>query len=394
MQFEVRALSPDNRLQTLTVDAVDALAARRDVEARKFAVVTLHAARAGVRTARRGGFSLVMFSQELLALLEAGLSLVEALEGLVEKETNPVSRGIMEGLIARIREGARLSDAVAAQAGFFPPLFVGIVRAAERTSDLPQALRRYIDYQTRLDMVRSRIVSATIYPAVLFSVGGLVGLFLMTYVVPRFAAVYKDSGRDMPFMSRLLLGWGEFLGQHPLLVGATVAALVAALVWFVRRNAREGRWAQLARRLPGISERARILELSRLYLTLGMLLDGGIPIVAAMEMVEGALSPETCQRLRRAGADVAHGEPLSEAFERHALSTPIALRMLRVGERSGQLGAMLMRSANFYEGESARWIERFSKVFEPALMALIGGVIGVIIVLLYMPIFDLAGSLQ
>lgn len=394
MQFEVRALSPDNRVQTLLVEAADAASARKSVEARKLTIISLRGRKASRRSASRGGFSLVMFSQELLSLLEAGLSLVEALEGLLEKETTPASRSVMEGLIARIREGARLSDAVSAQPEHFPPLYIGIVRAAERTSDLGQALRRYIDYQTRLDMVRSKIVSATIYPAVLFVVGGLVGLFLMTYVVPKFAAVYKDSGRDMPFMSRVLLSWGELLGQHTMLVLIALAIVICGGVWFFRRNSREGRWAQMAKRIPGIGERARILELSRLYLTLGMLLEGGIPIVMAMEMLEASVSQETRTRLRLGCADISSGEPLSQAFERHDLTTPIALRMLRVGERSGQLGAMLIRSANFYEGESARWIERFSKVFEPALMAVIGGIIGVIIVLLYMPIFDLAGSLQ
>lgn len=394
MQFEVRALSPDNRVQTLLVEAADAASARKSVEARKLTIISLRGRKASRRSASRGGFSLVMFSQELLSLLEAGLSLVEALEGLLEKETTPASRSVMEGLIARIREGARLSDAVSAQPEHFPPLYIGIVRAAERTSDLGQALRRYIDYQTRLDMVRSKIVSATIYPAVLFVVGGLVGLFLMTYVVPKFAAVYKDSGRDMPFMSRVLLSWGELLGQHTMLVLIALAFVICGGVWLFRRNSREGRWAQMAKRIPGIGERARILELSRLYLTLGMLLEGGIPIVMAMEMLEASVSQETRTRLRLGCADISSGEPLSQAFERHDLTTPIALRMLRVGERSGQLGAMLIRSANFYEGESARWIERFSKVFEPALMAVIGGIIGVIIVLLYMPIFDLAGSLQ
>lgn len=394
MQFEVRALTPDNRLQTMLIEAADQLAARKSVEDLRFKVINIKS-RSGLRgNSRRGNFSLILFSQEILALLDAGLSLVESLEGLIEKESSPVARAVMDALIARIREGSKLSDAVAMQPEHFPPLFVGIVRAAERTSDLPQALRRFIDYQTRVDMVRGKIISATIYPSVLFTVGGLVGLFLMTYVVPRFAVVYKDSGRDMPWMSRLLLTWGDFLGQHTLFVAASAVGALFFAVWYIRRNSRLGRWAQIAKKIPGIGERARILELSRLYLTLGMLLEGGIPIVTALDMIGTSVSLETRLKLEMARAEISNGEPVSYAFELHNLSTPIALRMLRVGERSGQLGTMLTRSAQFYEGESARWIERFSKVFEPALMALIGVVIGVIIVLLYMPIFDLAGSLQ
>lgn len=394
MRFEIRALSANNTLRILVIDASDATAARSAVEAQRLGVVSIKRIQGGRVGLKQGAFPLILFSQEIVALLEAGLSLVEALEGLLEKESSPVSRSILEGIVARVREGSRLSDAMELQEGYFPPLFVGIVRAAERTSGLPQALRRYIDYQTRLDAVRSKIVSASIYPAVLVVVGGLVCLFLMTVVVPRFAAVYKDSGRDMPWMSRLLMSWGELLSQHTTIAALGALSLLGATAWYIRRLTRDGRWILLAKRIPGIGERARIMELSRLYLTLGMLLEGGIPIVTSLDMVVSSVSPETRRKLAMARGDVANGEQLSATFERHDLATPIALRMLRVGERTGRLGDMLVRSAQFYEGESARWIEHFSKVFEPVLMAAIGAVIGGVVVLLYMPIFDLAGSLQ
>lgn len=394
MRFEVRALSPANQLQTVVVDAEDELAARRLIEARKLRPVTLRPMKTGSSTRGGKGFSLVLFSQELLALLEAGLSLVEGIEALVEKETSPLARGIMEALLTRMREGLRFSEAISQQSEFFPPLYIGIVKAAERTSDLPRALSRFIEYQIRLDAVRSKIVGAMIYPCILFGVGGLVGLFLMGFVVPKFAEVYKDSGRNLPWASQLLLKWGNFLGQHAELVLLAVAALVVLIVWGVRKMNAEGRWGQLAAKLPGLADRVRIFEISRLYLTLGMLLEGGIPIVAALEMVSGTVSADTRKNLAAARLDISNGDTVSRAFDIHGLATPIALRMLRVGERSGQLGTMLTRSALFYEGESARWIDRFSKTFEPALMAVIGIVVGLIVVLLYMPIFDLAGSLQ
>jgi general secretion pathway protein F len=394
MQFEIRALTADNQLQTLTLEADDEVAARKACEGQRLRPVTVRA-RTGRRTKRgRGTFSLVLFSQELLSLLDAGLSLVESLEALVEKESGGLARGIMESLIHRMREGLRFSDAVGLQTEHFPPLFIGIVRAAERTSDLPRALSRFIDYQTRVDQVRGRLVSAAIYPAILLSVGGSVAVFLMMYVVPKFAAVYKDSGRELPFMSKVLLGFGEFIGTNIYIVLPAFIALIVALVWQLRRIGREGRWAQLASRIPGIAERVQILEISRLYLTVGMLLEGGIPIVTALDMVAGTVSADSRSQLAQARAAISNGEPVSQAFEKNGLTTPIALRMLRVGERSGQMGAMLTRSALFYEGESSRWIERFSKAVEPALMAFIGVVVGFIVVLLYMPIFDLAGSVS
>jgi general secretion pathway protein F len=394
MQFEVRALTADNQLQTLTLEADDEFAARKACEARRLRPVTLRARSGRSKRRGRGSFSLILFSQELLSLLEAGLSLVESLEALVEKESGLTARGVMESLIHRMREGMKFSDAVGLQPEHFPPLYIGIVRAAERTSDLPRALGRFIDYQTRMELVRGRLVSAAIYPAILLTVGSSVALFLMMYVVPKFAAVYKDSGRELPLMSRLLLGWGDFIGAHVMIVLPILLALIVLVVVQIQRINREGRWAQIAARIPGVAERAQILEISRLYLTIGMLLEGGIPIVTALDMVAGTVSASSRAKLAAARADISNGEPVSQAFEAHGLTTPIALRMLRVGERSGQMGAMLTRSALFYEGESSRWLERFSKVVEPVMMAVIGLVVGLIVVLLYMPIFDLAGSIQ
>jgi general secretion pathway protein F len=400
MRFEVRALSADNLIETHSVEASDAGEAGRLLEQKRLQPLSIKAARgSGSQSAAFPGrsnksFSLLLFSAELLALLEAGLSLVEAFEALLEKESSPTSRSVLERLMRDLREGLRFSAALARQADVFPPLYVGIVRAAEGTSDLPRALSRYIDYQTRLETVRNRVVSAAIYPIILLVVGCGVTLFLMGYVVPRFAGVYQGSGRSLPWLSQLLLDWGQFVGQHTDTVFTTVLLLALAAAYWLRRFIRSGRWVVFLTRLPGIGERVRIIELSRLYLTTGMLLEGGIPILAALDIVGHTVSPNTRAALFAARRIISDGGTLSQGFESSGLATPIALRMLRVGERSGQLGAMLTRSALFYEGESSRWIERFTKVFEPVLMTAIGLLVGLIVILLYMPIFDLAGTLQ
>ncbi|MDB5906615.1 MAG: type secretion system protein, partial [Massilia sp.] len=170
--------------------------------------------------------------------------------------------------------------------------------------------------------------------------------------------------------------------------------LAAAVVGAVRHLLRSGGLARLVARLPGIGERVRIYELSRLYLTLGMLTEGGIMIVHALDTVQAMVSPSVKSALVAARASIESGEPLSHAFEANGLTTPISLRMLRVGERTGDMGPMLTQSAAFYDGEISRWIDRFTRTFEPLLMAAIGLVVGAIVVLLYMPIFDLAGDMS
>jgi general secretion pathway protein F len=398
MRYDVRALSADHLVTQLAVDAVDEADARRQVEARGLfpasiapALGSLPRLNAG---ASRGRISLTLFSQELLALLEAGLSIVEGLEALLEKETGETSRDMLARLLQALREGKRFSAALAQQPAIFPPLYVGIVRAAEGTSNLPRSLARYIDYQQRLDSVRNKIVSSAIYPLILLVVGGGVSFFLIGYVVPRFAEVYQGAGRSLPWLSQLLLGWGQFAAAHARALGFGGLAALALAALATRRFLAAGGLARLIARLPGIGKRARIYELSRLYLTMGMLLEGGIPIVSAMQTVAGMVSPGLRGPLQAATEAIESGTPLSSAFEAHNLSTPISLRMLRVGERSGELGQMLSQSAMFYDGEIGRWIDRFTRTFEPLLMAAIGLVVGTIVVLLYMPIFDLAGSLS
>jgi general secretion pathway protein F len=397
MQFAVRTLSADMSIGRQLVDALDEADARRQLEARGLFVSSVEPVRAaglGLRRRRGPSLSLVLFSQELLALLTAGLGIVEALEALLEKEANPTTRGVLERLLAGLREGKRFSGVLAEQSNLFPPLYIGIVRAAEGTSDLPRSLSRYIDYQQRIDVVRSKIVSAAIYPCILLMVGAGVSLFLISYVVPRFAEVYQGAGRNLPFMSQVMLSWGQFAGQHTTALLAALALAIGGAIAGVRHLLRTGGLARLMARLPGIGERVRIYELSRLYLTLGMLSEGGITIVNAIETVQGMVSAGMRTQLTQARLAIESGQPLSTSFEAHGLTTPISLRMLRVGERTGDMGPMLTQSAAFYDGEISRWIDRFTRTFEPLLMAAIGLVVGAIVVLLYMPIFDLAGDMS
>ncbi|MBY0241071.1 MAG: type II secretion system F family protein [Burkholderiaceae bacterium] len=393
MQFDVRTLSPEMVIGHQVVDGRDEADARRQVEARGLFVSSIAPVRGG-RRGRAKSLSLLLFSQELLALLNAGLGVVEALEALLEKEASPATRSVLERLLGGLREGLRLSAVLADQPDLFPPLYIGIVRAAEGTSDLPRALARYIEYQQRIDLVRGKIVSAAIYPCILLLVGGGVSLFLISYVVPRFAEVYQGAGRNLPWMSQVMLSWGQFAAGHTATLLGGVGVVLAALALGIRRLLSNGGLARLLAVMPGIGERVRIYELSRLYLTLGMLSEGGITILHAIDTVQGMVSASVRDGLQAARLEIEAGLPLSTAFENNGLTTPISLRMLRVGERTGDMGPMLTQSAAFYDGEISRWIDRFTRTFEPLLMAAIGLVVGAIVVLLYMPIFDLAGDMS
>jgi general secretion pathway protein F len=394
MQFEIRALRGAEGLVTVALEAPDEVSALEQARAQGLAVLSARPRRAlpSFASPFATRFPLLLFSQELVALLAAGLSLPEVVETFAEKESRPEFRRLFVALRESLYEGRSFSQALERFPETFPSLFVATVRAAERTGDVAEALGRYIAYHERLDAVRRKVVNASVYPIVLLGVGGLVVLFLLGYVVPRFAGVYEEVGRDLPWLSQLLLDWGRLINANgPMLAVAFVAAAVAVALGLGRLKAFVGR---VARRIPAIGERLRVYHLARLYRTLGMLLRGGTPLVTALGMVSGLMPAAMRPQLAAGTQRIREGASISAAMEAAGLTTPVALRLLRVGEKSGEMAEMMDRVAAFHDEELARWIDLVTRLFEPLLMAILGIVIGVIVVLMYLPIFELAGSLQ
>ncbi len=394
MQFRVRALSVENELRELAIEADDEAGVHRQLAARSLIAATISRAPLQAAAQARAGFSLRLFSEELLALTRAGLSMVECLEALLDNEKNEPKGRVIGQLLEALRNGHRFSGALALQPAHFPPLYVGLLRAAEGGSDLQRALTRYLDYQQRIDTVRARLVSAAIYPAILLAAGSAVSLFLMLYVVPRFAEVYRGTGRSLPALSQALLDMGSFTARYQ---GTLLAALLLFIIVLCSPPARARMTSALAglpQRLPMVGKHLLLYHLTRLWLTLAMLLDGGMPLVAALQEARGIVPASLQARLNAASARVQAGGRLSDAMEHEGLATPVALSLFRVGERSGALARMLEEAAAFHETTLARRIDHFTRSAEPLLMAAIGLVIGGIVVLLYMPVFDLAGSLN
>ncbi len=341
---------------------------------------------------RASDFSLLLFSQQLLALLEAGLHLNESLDTLIANERHVVSADLLRQVAAELAKGRNFSDVLADHPRRFPPVYCAIVRAAERTGDLPQAMARYIAYQQQFDAIRKKLVSACVYPAMLLVAGSAVTLFLVAYVVPRFAQVYVSAGRDMPAVSAALLRLGGMIQQHGLLLAALGVAAVTALLGWLGRGGWDGVAAAVLR-LPGIAGRAEQFRLARFYRAVGLLLAAGIALPRALGMVQGLLSTPQRRRLAAVRTLVEQGQPLSHALVAQGLASPVARSLLTVGERSGQLGEMLERSARFHDDELDRWLDWASRLLEPVMMLFIGVVIGGVVLLMYLPIFDLAGGL-
>lgn len=399
MQFEVHAVDHRQQVVALALEAASeqaALEAARRKGLTVFSVKALEARKVlRLLLKRRAAFPTMLFSMELMSLLEAGLNLVEALATLAEKNSNGgESEKVLSGILSAIHRGEPFSQAVSGFPQHFSPLYVATIKASERTGNVREALQRYIAYQEEFDSVRKKIVSATIYPAILMVVGLLVVGFLMLYVVPRFARVYEDMAATLPFFSRLLLSFGSFVGQHAWVVGLSFVCLISFSVWIFGKaefrawlNTRL--WA-----IPVLGERMKTYQLARLYRTAGMLLKAGIPAVRALDMVRGLLSAHLRPQLASAKKMIEQGKSMSVALGAVGLATPVAARMMTVGERSGDMGGMFSQIARFHDDEVARFVDFFTRAFEPILMAVLGASVGLIVVLMYMPIFELAGNIK
>jgi general secretion pathway protein F len=343
---------------------------------------------------REQAFPLLLFSQELVTLLRAGLPLIDTIESLADKEQQLQHKKVLDRVARALHEGQSFSQALALVPSAFPDLFIALVRSSERTGELAETLCRYIAYHVQIDQVKKKIASAAIYPVLLLTVGTAVTLFLLGYVVPKFSVVYEGIGHDLPWLSQVLMLWGRFLAAHQATLGTVAGAAIVLFVFSVRQPAARARLGRLLARIPAVRERVFLYQLARFYRSLGMTLRGGIPILTSLGMVQGLLTSDMRERLQQVPTRVSEGYPLSRALQDSGLTTPVALKLLRAGERSGKLGEMLEQAAIFYDEETARWVDWFVKLFEPILMTVIGVLIGIIVIMMYLPIFELASSIE
>ncbi|OJB24929.1 general secretion pathway protein GspF [Burkholderia ubonensis] len=399
MKFVLRVFDTSGSVQTVRVDSDSPASASALARSRGFRVVSVSADARRRRGANRLGmpgarFNVELFARELAALLDAGVGVVDALRTLGGNERREASAQVYRDLLRQLEEGQSLSAALEHASDVFPPVLVACVKASEQTGGLAGSLTRYSRNSATLHELRTRVVSAAIYPTVLLFVGAAVVLFLLGFVVPRFATLLEHSGRELPLMSRLLMAWGGMVHAHGAGLGAGLAVLAVATALALRRPALRIWIADRLLALPGIGQHFRVFRQSQFYRTTAMLVDGGIPAVRAFDLARGLVGGADRAALALALQQVRNGARISDAFQQAGLANAIAYRLLTVAEKTGGLGRVLDRIAAFQEAQVARTIDLISRLIEPAMMIVIGVVIGGIVVLMYLPIFEIASSIQ
>ena len=382
--------------RTIVLDAASVAAARAQAADRGLTVL---GARASMWSAfwrpqihGRRTIDIPVFIEQLRDLLVAGLSVIEALDALQRGAS-----GSAVDLIGQVRrqltEGKTLSDSLAADP-IFPALLVALVRASELTSDLPDTLSRYLEHDQRAAEVRHKLISTSIYPLLVVAVGSLVLLFLLFYVMPRFARIFEGMSGELPWSARAMVTWAHALHDGRVWwLGAGGALGLAACGLLFSPLVR----AALLRRVlawPPLRDRLKTYFLARWYRAIGMLAKGGIALPEALRLANELLP----LALQDAGAAVERGMreglPPSMAHSRAGMATPVAAQLMIAGERTGDLGSVLTKIAHFHEAEISRELERAMRALEPIVMAAIGLGVGLVVVLMYLPVFELASAIQ
>jgi type IV pilus assembly protein PilC len=331
----------------------------------------------------------LLFNQELVALVRAGLPILQSFDIMLERQKNLRFREVLSDIREKLKSGVALSDAFASYGDLFPAIYSTSIRAGERSGDLEGVLRRFLRYQKMIVTLRKRVVGALIYPAVLVTLSLGMIFIMLTFVIPKFSEFFAGFDAELPAFTKFLITLANFLRSNLILI----AAGVAAAAWLTRRWATtSGRllWDRIKLHIPlagGILHRFAILQFTQ---SLGTLLSGGTPMVPAIEIASQSVTNQlVATRIARIVQNVREGEPLWRSLEHTGVISDLAVEMIKVGESTGALTEMLANVSEFYDEEIEARLSRVVSAIEPVILIVMGGLIGVLLYAFYLPLFRL-----
>lgn len=349
--------------------------------------------RVGGGAARVPRRQFLLFNQELVTLLRAGLPLLQCLDVLLERMREGAFRRYLLDIRDRVRGGAALSEAFLAQGEAFPRIYAASLTAGERSGELPAVLARYVAFAMRTEKIRARVRAAMIYPSLLTVMSVALICLLMFYILPKFSSFYLEFGQDLPGITLFVIGIARSLQAHGLVIaGTVVVTVVVAQAWNATPAGRRF-FDRVKLRVPVVGAVARMYNIGQLSRTLATLLAGGIPLVSALQTTSGALSNQTfVDAIDRMAEDVREGTALWDSIERTAVTSDLTIEMVKVGEATGALAQMLTSVADFYDDQLDDAMTRIVSLFEPVLLIVMGLLVAFILLAMYLPIFRLAGG--
>jgi type IV pilus assembly protein PilC len=400
-EFRVKVGWPDGSVAEQAVMALDGGAARLEIERRGGHVFEVRRKGLSLRAARGKGRGRVkmgeflIFNQELMALLKAGLPVVRCFEILLERQKNPTLRRVLSDVRERVNSGSSISEAFAEEGDLFPRLYWTSLKAGEKSGELEAVLRRYLKYQKTVIALTRKVVSTLVYPAILIALSAGLITILMTYVIPRFTEFFADFNADLPLLTVVVLSTATFLRTHILIIaGGLGGGAFFASRWLKTSAGRQ--WMDGAvLKVPIIGGIFRRFSITQFTRSLGTLLGGGTPLVPALENAADAVGNRAIsRRVRESVPKVREGRELWKTLEQTGIFTDLTIEMIKVGESSGALEEMLAAVSEFYDEEIDLLLARVISFVEPAILVFMGGVIVTILLSVYLPMFRLMSAIK
>lgn len=398
--FTYRAARADGSTLDGHIEGEDEALVRAKLESQGLLIFKLHRRGAGIAVARTSWSwsrlplgSFLVFNQELLALVKSGLPVLRVWDLLIERASHAGFQQALRAVREDIRGGASASDAMAKHPVYFPELYIATIRAGEQSGNLPEVLQRYVAYLKLMIGLRQKIVKALSYPVFLVVIGVGVIAFLLAYVMPTFVSVYGESARSLPWATQILLDVVQHAESQLLPGAAVMVGLAIGLRAYYATAAGHLAIDRLLLHLPllgPVTIKHNTVQLTR---TLGTVLAGGTPLVDALQVARGALSNRWISTgLAGAVNEIREGSTLAAALNRPGTLPKLAIEMLSVGEETGSLEAMLRDVAEFYEADLDTRLTQLTTWIEPALLLIMGVLVGGIVVIMYLPVFQMAGT--
>ena len=402
MEFRCRLGTPGGEIVEGIYVAEDEARLRREFEEKGLYVLGIHragrAALGSFKLPRRSRIStreFLVFNQELATLLKAGMPLVQSLDILRQRVSNPLLKTVLDDVYDRVRAGSSLSESFEAQGTLFPGVYTASLLAGEKSGSLEQVIRRYVAYVKVISAVKRKTISALVYPAILLLLSCVVVAIIVLRVVPEFGAFYAQFGRELPLSTRVIVSISNFAVAYFFAVVLGIVALVAATIAWLRRPGNRRRFDRWLLGIPTVGSIAQKFATSQAARTLATLLGGGIPLVNAIDVSARSIGNQhMAQELTTAAQQVREGRALSSAMLLSGAFPDVAIKMVEVGESTGALQEMLNSLSEFYDEEIETSLTRFITIVEPALLVVMGIIIATLLLSLYMPLFNLSSMIS
>lgn len=401
--YEYTALDAGGHRRKGIIDAGSVVAARQKLRESEIFPVELSEASEQKRkeTAVRGGAAqlfrrvglqeLSLMTRQLATLIGAGLPLVPSLSALVTQVRNPLLRTTLAQIREEVNEGNSLTQSMSHFPKVFPPFYINMVRAGEASGTINLVLERLADFQEGQQNMKTKIRSALAYPIFMFFIGSGVLFFLVTFVVPNITNIFREMNQTLPAITLFLIVVSGFMKSLWWVLLLILLFGIVGLRYAVQKT-EQGRhlWDRLKLNAPLFGDLNRKIAVSRFSRTLGTLLQSSVPLLSALEIARNVVDNSViADEIRRAAKDVEEGQSLSAPLSRNGLFPPIAVEMISVGEQSGNMETMLFRVADAYEKEVEANILLVTSLLEPAMILVMGAVVGFIVVSILLPIFEM-----